>query len=155
MKEDLVPELQHRLEMTFEPIAIDPGITGDLLDDAAQVLLKWAENEVARLVAQTTDMPDEDAEAILTPKLQHLRRYLRRTARKCAATSDPAQSLRETLTPPDYHPQAPAPDVENTSFAVDGSSPQEEKGMKKLWRVLSSSLRQLSNKKTRSKGDNS
>jgi len=98
MSDELSPELETRAELAFARIAEDPGLTGDLVDADACILLKWAQREVNRLVTQAAELDDEEATAMLNSKLSQLRKYLRRTAKLGAAAPNPAHMLQELLT---------------------------------------------------------
>lgn len=161
MKTSLAPELQNRLETTFEHIAGDPGVTNDLLDDAARVLLDWAQDEVSRLVSQTAGLTDTEAEATLAPKLKLLRQHLRRTAHLCAANSEPAKELSKMLSSPEYPTEenpippanAPAP-AETTQAATNNAkSPQKPCGLCQIGVTLSSGFKRLFSKQSHSKGE--
>jgi hypothetical protein len=88
--------------MAYERVAGDPNITADLTDDEAQELLTWAQEETRRLVNTTQGMTEEDAWRELDPKLAHLRRYLRRTAKESAAAENTGETIHQTLQAPDY-----------------------------------------------------
>lgn len=161
MKEPLAPKLQSRLETTFEHIAGDPGVTNDLLDDAARVLLDWAQDEVSRLVSQTAELDDDEADAALAPKLQSLRQYLRRTAHVCAANVEPAESLREMLSSPAYPmeekpvaPQSAPPPAESALLSTDNAAPPKKScTLCNLGVTLSSGFQRLFPKSSHSKGE--
>ncbi|MBN2002309.1 MAG: hypothetical protein JXA21_03035 [Anaerolineae bacterium] len=156
----LTPKLQSRLEATFERIAGDPGVTSDLLDDAARVLLNWAQEEVSRMVLETAEMDDDEADAVLAPKLQLLRKYLRRTAHVCAANAEPAESLRQRLSSPEYstedNPDASkdeSPQTETTPPQTEDTAPAKESCTLCNLRVMvSSGFRRLFSKSSDNKG---
>ncbi len=86
-----------REQLAYERIMLDPNLTGDLVDEDAKVLLDWAQDEVARLVAETKGMDDEAAWAYLDPKLSHLRRGMRKISKRSAQADDTGAKLRELL----------------------------------------------------------
>ncbi len=86
-----------REQLAYERIMLDPNLTGDLIDEDAKVLLDWAQDEVARLVAETKGMDDEAAWAYLDPKLSHLRRGMRKISKRGAQADDTGAKLRELL----------------------------------------------------------
>ncbi len=91
------PALDRRTQKAYERIAADPNLTGALTDDAARILLNWAQDEVERLVAATAGMDEERAWDVLDPQLQRLRRHLRQAAEASADADRPKQRLRELL----------------------------------------------------------
>jgi len=171
VKTDLAPELQSRLETTFEHISGDPGVTNELLDDAARVLLDWAQDEVSRLVVQTAGQTDTEAEATLAPKLKLLRQHLRRTAHLCAANAEPAESLRQMLSSPEYpaeeKPEYPAEEKPASPAEVPlpaatlppATNPVEPSppscSLCKIGATLSSGFQRLFSKKSPPKGEKS
>ena len=90
------------VQRAYERIMEDEGLTSDLLDDEAELLLRWAEQEIRRLVNQTRGMSEEAAWESLAPKLRYLRKYLRQIARRSAKTDNPSDALRALLVTPDY-----------------------------------------------------
>ena len=108
MSDELSPELATRAELAFARIAEDPGLTGDLLDAEARILLRWAQREVNRLVTQTVGLDEGAAMEVLDVALGQLRKALRQTARLSAAAANPAQKLQELLARED-NDGAPAP----------------------------------------------
>lgn len=94
--------MQVRAQLADERISGDPGITGDLLDAQAEILLTWAREEIWRLVNATQGLDDEAAWVILDPQISLLRKHLRRIAQTSGAAEDPAATLRELLQPPLY-----------------------------------------------------
>ncbi len=97
-REDLEP----RVQRAFEQIVGDTGLTSDLTDAQAEVLLSWAESEVRRLVKATRDMDESRAWEVLDPQLSVLRRHLRDVARQSARTENPKEALRAHLSAPTY-----------------------------------------------------
>ncbi len=90
------------VQRAYERIMEDEGLTSDLLDDEAEILLRWAEQEIRRLVNQTRGMSEEAAWESLAPKLRYLRKYLRKIARRSAKADNPGDALRAWLVTPDY-----------------------------------------------------
>jgi protein-tyrosine phosphatase len=95
--EGLNPSLDQREALAYERIAGDPGLTGDLTDDDATILLDWARTEVHRLVGATTNVDESGAWEILDPKLSHLRHHLRLCAELSSAAEHPGETLRKSL----------------------------------------------------------
>ncbi|HOU13848.1 MAG TPA: hypothetical protein PKZ84_12100 [Anaerolineae bacterium] len=97
------PHIQERIRTAAERIVGDPSLTEDLLDAEAQILLRWAQAEVERLVLETADLDDDMAWQTLDPALRALRRYIRRVAKSSADADDPAAALHALLaSPPVY-----------------------------------------------------
>ena len=94
--------MERRLERAFTRVAEDESLTADLRDPEARILLDWAQGEVLWLVVDTVELDDEAAWAVLGPKLQHLRRWLRQIAALSAASECPAEMLRSLLRSPVY-----------------------------------------------------
>ena len=94
--------MDQRLQMAFERIAGDANLSADLTDSEAEILFAWAREETQRLVKATQGLAEEEAWRELGPRLAHLRRYLRRTARESASAEDTAAALRQTLNSPTY-----------------------------------------------------
>jgi hypothetical protein len=90
-------EIEVREQAAYERIMMDPNLTSDLIDEDAKVLLDWAQDEVARLVAETRGMDDGAAWADLDPKVSQLRREIRKIAKRSAQADDPSAKLRELL----------------------------------------------------------
>ena len=89
--------LARRLQLAQEALVEDEGLTGDLLDAEAQVLLAWAGAWTERWVADTAAMDDMEAYAHLFEQLRALRLQLRRAAQTSAAASDPLTMLHTLL----------------------------------------------------------
>ena len=83
--------------LAYSRISEDAALTGDLTDDVAKVLLERAREEVHRLVAATAGLEEPEAWDYLDPRLDHLRQYLRRTAKLSSSSVDPNETLREYL----------------------------------------------------------
>ncbi len=90
-------EIAAREQLAYEQIMLDPNLTGDLIDEDATALLDWAQDEVARMVAETRGMDEDAAWEYLDPKLSQLRRAIRKIARRSAQADDPGAKLRELL----------------------------------------------------------
>jgi hypothetical protein len=92
------PDICNRLQIAIERVIEDPALTGALTDDAALILLHWAETEIEQLALETAAMDDEEAWEHLNPALHRLRRYIRHTANTSADTDDPTGTLHRLLT---------------------------------------------------------
>lgn len=93
------------VQAAIERIAEDPSLTGDLTDAEARLVLDWAQDELRRLAeAVPPQTVDAMAEA-LAPKLHHLRRYIRRTAKLSAASDNPSAMLQSLLATPLAYPE--------------------------------------------------
>ncbi len=88
---------EERLQLAMERISSDPALTGDLTDQAAILLLRWAEGEVAALVNATAELPEEAAWKQLAPQLRALRKKMRLLAKIVAAQPDPLVALQSML----------------------------------------------------------
>ena len=102
-------DLEPRIQRAFERLAGDAGLTADLTDAQAKVLLSWAESEVRHLVRSTQGMNGPQAWEKLGPQLAVLRRHLREIARQSARADRPMEALRAQLASPPY----PNPDGGN------------------------------------------
>jgi hypothetical protein len=89
--------LQKRAALAMEHIHGDEGLTGDLTDPAARLLLGFAEQEVSRMVDETQDLDDESAFQQIGARVQELRRQLRQTAQESAKEVDPLSALQTRL----------------------------------------------------------
>lgn len=96
------PILEQRLQKAMEPILEDEGLTADLTDAAAIVLIDWAQGEITRLVAGAQELDDEAAWEFLEPRLHLLRHHLRRISKTAGASPDPLAALPGLLVPPPY-----------------------------------------------------
>ena len=88
---------EERLQLAMERISSDPALTGDLTDQEAILLLRWAEGEVVALVNATAELPEEIVWEQLAPKLCALRKKMRQLARVSAAQPDPLVALQNML----------------------------------------------------------
>lgn len=70
-------QMEKRLQREVEGIYGNEAFTGDLDDNSAGVLLKWAEDRVRTIVQSTEEMDDTNAEAMIYPRLKALRRMAR------------------------------------------------------------------------------
>ncbi|MEA3307916.1 MAG: hypothetical protein U9Q70_00195 [Chloroflexota bacterium] len=95
---------EERWQLAIERITSDPALTGELTDQEAILLLRWAEGEVTALVAATTDMSEEAAWEQLSPQLRALRRKMRRLAKIVAAQPEPLVALQNLLGDSDKYP---------------------------------------------------
>jgi hypothetical protein len=93
--------LANRERLAFGRLSEDAMLTGDLTDDVATELLRWAQEKVRTLVAATSGLDDEEAWELLDPQLHRLRRRLRRNAKLTAAAGSPHTTLKALLTAPD------------------------------------------------------
>lgn len=83
-------QLKKRLQREVEGIYGNEALTGDLDDNSAGVLLKWAEDRVRTIVQSTEEMDDAQAEQLMYPRLKALRRMARYINRALSsADSDP------------------------------------------------------------------
>ncbi len=94
--------MHYRAQLADEQISGDPGVTGDLIDAHAEILLTWAREEIWRLVHATQGLDDEAAWDVLEPQISILRRHLRNIARASSMAEDPETMLRALLQPPEY-----------------------------------------------------
>jgi hypothetical protein len=89
--------LEAREQVAFERLSGDGVLTGELTDDAATELLRWARARVHQLVAATAAMEEQAAWDTLDPRLHALRRRLRRGAALSAASPHPEATLSAWL----------------------------------------------------------
>ncbi|MCD4739097.1 MAG: hypothetical protein K8R89_07555 [Anaerolineae bacterium] len=95
---------EERWQLAIERITSDPALTGELTDQEAILLLRWAEGEVVALVNATAELPEEAAWEQLAPQLRALRHKMRRLAKVSAAQPDPLVALQNLLGDSDKYP---------------------------------------------------
>lgn len=96
-------DVNAQVRAAMERIAEDPTLTADLTDAEARVVLKWAQQEVERLITEANAQDGATLDSV-TWKLHHLRRYIRRTAQVSAASEHPLELLHSLLTSPLTYP---------------------------------------------------
>ena len=84
-------DIERRVQSAYARIAGDPNLTGALTDEAATILLRWAENEVRRIVVKATT-PE-----LLDSKVRQLRRGIRDMVDTAAGSSSPITKLQELI----------------------------------------------------------
>jgi protein-tyrosine phosphatase len=102
----LSPDVEAWVLAAIEHFTEDPSLTGDLADAEARVVLDWAQGEIRRWGAEMRPQDVATLSTALSPKLRHLRRYIRRTVKLSAASDDPAAILQSLLHSPLAYPEA-------------------------------------------------
>lgn len=100
----LPSEVAAWVQAAIERIAENPSLTEDLTDSDARAAIEWAQREIRRLALEAQPRDAASATEILQPKLRHLQRYLRRTAKLSAASDDPVAMLQSLLVSPLAYP---------------------------------------------------
>ncbi|MCX7683259.1 MAG: hypothetical protein N2508_15050 [Anaerolineae bacterium] len=70
--------LEERIKLAVQSLLENESLTGDLDDEAAQTLLDWGIACVRRIVLDTGGLDDEEAAAVMSPRLRATRRLMRR-----------------------------------------------------------------------------
>ena len=70
-------EFARREQLAIERLLEDERLTADLNDAAATILLDWGVRETKEIVADTTALSNEEAEAAMYPRLRGLRTIMR------------------------------------------------------------------------------
>jgi hypothetical protein len=91
---------QEIVQRAVERISGDETLTGDLSDEGAKLLLKFAHSEVIRLVNETKGLDADSTWTAIEPQLSILRQNLRKIARESAQAADPIAELEKRLVPP-------------------------------------------------------
>lgn len=89
--------LQPWLDKALERLQEDEGLTADLTDDAARVLLHYAAEQVTRMAAETGHPDADTGSAALEERFTALRKTLRQIAGECARAADPLAALTQRL----------------------------------------------------------
>ncbi len=89
--EEMRASVERRVAQAMEQVMEDEGLTADLTDVQAELLLRYAEMQVRQVA---TTMEDDEELAV---ELRRLRRRLRRIARRAANSDDPMAVLRRLL----------------------------------------------------------
>ena len=71
-------EVTRRIERAAESILGNEGLTADLDDPAAKVLLDWGVACAERIAGSTDGLGDSEAEEVISPRLRATRRLMRR-----------------------------------------------------------------------------
>ena len=70
-------DFAHREQLAVERLLDDERLTANLDDAAATVLLNWGVRITKEVVADTATLTDEEAEAVMYPRLRALRAVMR------------------------------------------------------------------------------
>lgn len=89
--------LQPWLDKALERLQEDEGLTADLTDEAAQLLLRYAAEQVTRMAANSGQMDEVTGSAALEERFTALRTTLRQIAGECARAADPQAALTQRL----------------------------------------------------------
>ncbi|NIW44116.1 MAG: hypothetical protein GWN14_04575 [candidate division Zixibacteria bacterium] len=88
--------IEKRLQREIENLYANEGLTRDLNDSSARILLELLEEQVRTIVNNTADLEDADAEEAMYPRLKAMRRmarYINQSVREDADSFDLAGKI--------------------------------------------------------------
>jgi len=91
------PRIDQRLRREINNLYSNEGLTSDLDDTSAKILLGWLEALVKRIVSRTAGMEDEPAEEAMYPRLKALRRLARVVNQAIRRQAEPAVLVEKIL----------------------------------------------------------
>ena len=81
--------IEQRLQREMDTLYGNEGLTGDMDDSSAKLLLDWAEAQVRQVVGSTADMEDAAADEVMYPRLKAVRRIARYVNQALIGQGDP------------------------------------------------------------------
>ncbi len=85
--------MNKRIVRAIEHLGEDEGLTSDLVDSEAIVLLNWAQRELQRWGSGPSALND----ATFAMQFKRLRMFMHLVAKKCAGAANPAAALQAAL----------------------------------------------------------
>ena len=82
--------IEKRLQREMESLYGNEGLTGDIDDSTARLLLDWAEHQVHQVVDTTAEMEDAAAEEVMYPRVKALRRIARYVNQALSGQGEPS-----------------------------------------------------------------
>ena len=82
--------IEKRLQREMESLYANEGLTGDIDDSTARLLLDWAEHQVHQVVDTTAEMEDAAAEEVMYPRMKALRRIARYVNQALSGQGEPS-----------------------------------------------------------------
>jgi hypothetical protein len=82
--------IEDRIRRVVSQVTEDASLTEDMDDAPAMRLLDWGSSVARRLALLTVEMEDQQADEVLEPQLQSLRRTIRRVNKLVAMLPDAA-----------------------------------------------------------------
>ena len=89
--------IDQRLRSEINNLYSNEGLTSDLDDTSAKILLGWLEALVTRIVSRTAGMEEELAEEAMYPRLRAMRRFARVVNQAIRRQAEPAVLVEKIL----------------------------------------------------------
>lgn len=110
-------ELERRKELAVEIILNDEGLTDDLTDEEAKILMDWGLRQAEALALSTQEIADQDeARLAIESEVHCIRQAMRRMSRQAGQAQDPLAELGRLL----------AAEMESGSWSLEVGSWREE-----------------------------